>query len=235
MQYRYVIIAIAVLMVCIGCVCALSISTSTVRTEDGEIQSTTSSSGSAGSEIMSPGENITEKNKEEMLAVPEEGPTEEGAKLLNREGVVRNCIEGSGNELIIRFEPEYFERSDGTLDELVMEEVELKIHGSIHAVVLSDLTEFGMPGLQLVRLPEGMSLKEGIAYYEAFPEVRFAEPNYHISIYSANECAKGESNLTLALTHGEITGESAGEPTDEGVKTVDESITYEIQIDNYSF
>jgi hypothetical protein len=200
-------IAIAMLIVCAGCVSALTISTSTVRTEDGEVQSMTSSSssGSTGS-TPSPDESVSEETEEKVVAVSEEDEekfTDEGAEVLSSEEVVEEveevantCTEKIENELIIKFEPEYFERSDGTLDELAMEEAGLKIHDSIDAVILSDLTEFGMPGLQLVRLPEGMSLEEGIAYYEALPEVRFAEPNYQISIYRADECVEGEETET---------------------------------------
>jgi hypothetical protein len=80
------------------------------------------------------------------------------------------------------------------------------------------MTEFGIPGLQLVRLPEEMSLEEGIAYYEALPEVRFAEPNYQISIYPIDECA--DSEVTDEIT-GEAIGED-GEAIDEDSEAIDE-------------
>lgn len=233
-------IAVAVLIVCTGCVYALTITTSTVRTENGEVQSTTSSGESAGSKPRSSSENLSEESDEVMGAGDEgeecaEGEcTEEDVSILNS-GEVANRCEGNENELIIRFEPEYFGRSDGTFDEPRMEEVALKIHDSIQAVVLSDLVEFGMPGLQLVSLPEEMSLEEGIAYYEVLPEVRFAEPNYQISIYPANGCAKDESI-------DEITGESIGEaeavgetPTVEGEKRAAEIQINKIQINSYSY
>ena len=226
MYYRHIMIAIAVLIVCAVCASALSISTTTVRTEDGEMQSTTStSSRSTGSETMSLGEDVGE---EEIVAlyeedVSEEDSTEENAEFFS-EGVANNCIEGYGNELIIRFEPEYFERLDGTLDEAAMEEAELRIHASIKASVLSDLAELGMPGLQLVGLPEGMSLEEGIAYYEALPEVRFAEPNYQISIYPAEECAEGET-----------TDEITDEPGSEEAEALDEITTSESQVSTTTF
>lgn len=205
-------VAVAVLIFCSSCAYALTISTPTVRTEDGEVQDGQQHYLSAGSKTRSSSEDLSEKSDEVMVAGDEEEEcTEdecivEDVNILSSDGVPNTC-EGNGSELIVKFEPEYFERSDGTLDELIMKEVELEIHGSIHAVVLSDLVEFGMPGLQLVRLPEEMSLEDGIAYYEAFPEVRFAEPNYQISIYPADECAKSENT-------DEITGVSVEEEAD---------------------
>ena len=249
MQYRYIMLAIAVLIVSAGCVSALTISTSTVRTEDGEVSmtsSTSASSGSAESETISPDENGAEESEEEIVAAGEEGKAEESeeevlaadeedkaeedAELFRSEGVIHNCSGAIGNELIVKFEPEHFERADGTLDTLAMEEVEREIHSSINALLLSDMTEFGMPGLQLVRLPEGISLEEGIAYYEAFPEVRFAEPNYQISIYPIDECADSE-------VADEIMGEAIDEDSEitceaigEDPETLENNTTLESQI-----
>jgi hypothetical protein len=185
MEYRHIMIAVAMLIVCVGCVSALTISSSTLSTGDGKAQSMTSTSGySTSTEIHGHDVDITTSTSIEEADMKALEDTEAEPST--------NCTEAPKVELIVRFEPEYFELPDGTLNALAMEETELKAHSAINAIVLSDLTEIGMPGLQLVELPDDMSVEEGIAYYESLPGVRFAEPNYPISLYS-DECTEDSS------------------------------------------
>jgi hypothetical protein len=193
MKYRYIMIATAMLIVCVVCVSAITISSSIVSTGDGKAQSTTSTSGYSSS---------TELHEHHVEVAMITSIIEEADMKALEETDVElstNCNEASKVELIVRFEPEYFEDIDGALNALAMEEAGLKAHSAINATVLSDLTEIGMPGLQLVELPDDMSLEEGIAYYESLPGVRFAEPNYQISIHS-DECAEDESIDIVAET-----------------------------------
>ena len=190
MQYRSFMIAIAVLIICACSVSALTISTVTTEdgkkttTMDGSTSTQTTSTGTQLEDIQEDEETALSLDTEEDIETDTEESTEENIDTVDAEGEVpSNCVSTSGNELIIRFEPEIFEDIDGTLNELAMEQAEIDAHTLIQATVLSDLTEMGMPGLQLVKLPDDMSLEEGIAYYESLEEVRFAEPNYHISIY----------------------------------------------------
>jgi len=210
MQYRYIMLAIAMLLVCVGCVSALTISSSssssTVSTGNGESQSMTLTNGysiSTGLDenVLDLNENLLEEDIEIASITPIDDLEEGDMVALNdtEEKSSKNCAEVSKAELIVRFEPEYFEFSDGTLNVLAMAEAELKAHSAISATVLSDLTEIGMPGLQLVQLSDDMSLEEGIAYYGSLPGVRFAEPNYQISIYS-DECEEDDSIDILAET-----------------------------------
>jgi hypothetical protein len=173
---------IAVLFICAGCVSALTISSSVVRTEDGE-QTMTSSSQSS---VSSPESEVSVETVEADVDLLSEGSGE----ILSAEST--NCTETKEPELIISFQPQIFELPDGTLDQVAMRQAENSVHGAINATILSDLTEQGMPGIQLVLLPEGMSIEEGIAYYESLPEIRFAEPNYQISIY-LDECIEAAS------------------------------------------
>ena len=183
------------LIVCMGCVSALTISTSTVSTSTGTEDGTTTSMTSASySSSTGLNEDVPEAEVEVASATSIEEVDIEVLDDIEVESL-SNCNEVSGAELIVRFEPEYFELSDGTLNALAMEEAEFKAHSAIGATVLSDLTEIGMPGLQLVKLPDGMSLEEGIAHYESLSGVRFAEPNYQISI-SSDECAEDDSIVT---------------------------------------
>jgi hypothetical protein len=184
-------IAIAMLIVCVGCVSALTVSTSTVSTKNGDVKSTNSTGGYSTSTGID--ENVPEADVEIAAITSTE---EVDMKALNSS---TNCTEASKAELIVKFEPEHFESTNGTLNALAMEEAEFQAHSAINATVLSDLTEIGMPGLQLVKLPDGMSLEEGIAYYESLPGVRFAEPNYQISI-SSEKCVEADSIDTVAET-----------------------------------
>ena len=195
-------IALAVLIVCVGCVSALTISTSTVRTEDGATQSMTSTSGYSASTAAELDEHAPESDVEVASVTTIE---ETDMKTLDAEAEQStNCTDTSGGELIVRFEPEYFELPDGTLNALAMKEAELKAHSAIHATVLSDLTEVGIPGLQLIRLPDDMTLEEGIAHYESLPGVRFAEPNYQISL-SSDECAEHDAtDITTETSTSDI-------------------------------
>ena len=201
MKYRYFMIAIAMLLFCVGCVSALTISTTTVSTADGQITRSTSSSSSTGLDNGVSESDVETKSATTLDEVYVEVLNENEADIseeLETESLeeieaesLPNSAEISGFELIVRFEPELFELSDGTLNALAMEEVEFEAHDAIGAVVLSDLTDIGMPGLQLIRLPDGMSIEEGIAHYESLFGVRFAEPNYQISIASDDSLDDG--------------------------------------------
>jgi len=52
-------------------------------------------------------------------------------------------------------------------------------HAGIGARVLEEYSAEGAPGLQLVALPEGMSVQDGIGYYKAKPGIQYAEPDYY--------------------------------------------------------
>jgi len=52
-------------------------------------------------------------------------------------------------------------------------------HAIIGARVLEDYSSEGMPGLQLVQLPDEMNVEDGIAYYSVKPGIKYAEPDYY--------------------------------------------------------
>ena len=264
MQYRSIMIAIAVLVICACSVSALTISTSKVTTDEGTTSTTSigegavSVQGNSPEDVQNTGDALENEEMMQTLNTEKESTeeiAEEGSESVEAEGeVASNCTGTSGNELIIRFEPESFEDDVGTLDELAMEQAEFEAHSLIQATVLSDLTEMGMPGLQLVQLPDDMSLEEGIAYYESLDNVRFAEPNYHISIYpddcpeevnaestddvlieTVDENLEGEDLLNEGddlLNEGEDVRIESG---DGFTKTIVESTTPQYRIDSYSF
>lgn len=52
-------------------------------------------------------------------------------------------------------------------------------HSAIDAEVTDDLGEL-VPGMQVVALPEGVSVEEAVDYYSKLPGIVYAEPNYYI-------------------------------------------------------
>lgn len=83
-------------------------------------------------------------------------------------------------ELLVRFDPLAFP-SNGS-----REAAEIQANAVIGAVMITDFSDDGLAGLQLVRLPPGMNTSEGIEYYQTIPTVMYAEPNAVYSIASTN-------------------------------------------------
>ncbi|HPP78070.1 hypothetical protein, partial [Methanospirillum sp.] len=75
-------------------------------------------------------------------------------------------------------------------------------HAYIGAKVKTDYNELGLPGLQLVQLPPGMTLEDSIAYYQSLPYVKYAERNVVYSIESKAGTTEGNNGTpdTGALT-----------------------------------
>ena len=106
---------------------------------------------------------------------------------------------GSGNasatqvELLVRFTPEIW-------NETSLRSAASASHASVGAAVLTDYDALGLPGLQHVLLPGGMSAEDGIAFYESIPYVQYAEKNYEYSIENAPDHAvrniSNEGNIT---------------------------------------
>jgi thermitase len=78
--------------------------------------------------------------------------------------------------VLVRFKPEA--RTDG----VVLPDVAAAAHASVGA---TEIREFnGVPGLQLVRLPKGVTVPTAVARYTQNPNVLYAEPDYlrHIDV-----------------------------------------------------
>jgi hypothetical protein len=80
---------------------------------------------------------------------------------------VNNTVQ---TELLVRFTPELWNTT-------ALQAAAKASHASIGATVKTDYQELGLPGLQLVQLPVGMTVNESIAYYTSLPYVKYAEPN----------------------------------------------------------
>lgn len=68
-------------------------------------------------------------------------------------------------------------RADGPAEDTAS--VLSSAHATIGARVLEDFSASGAPGLQLVALPEGMSVTDGVAYYSVKSGIQYAEPDYY--------------------------------------------------------
>jgi hypothetical protein len=78
-------------------------------------------------------------------------------------------------ELLVQFNPSTFPNNQS------MQAYSMQANAAIGAVVKTDYSQQGIPGLELVVLPPGMTIEQGISYYQSLPTVKYAEKN---AIYS---------------------------------------------------
>ncbi len=88
-------------------------------------------------------------------------------------------------ELLVRFDPAAFP----TINAMTVSS--MQAHATIGAVLKEEYPD--IPGLELVQLPGGMRVEDGIAYYTAIPTVMYAEQNaiYTITNTSGNTTTMG--------------------------------------------
>ena len=79
-------------------------------------------------------------------------------------------------ELIVMFQPTI------SSDPVQMWEVTGRVHASVGGNMKRDLGRAGNSRVQLVKLPQGMSVEEGAARYAKNPFVLYAEPNHRLHI-----------------------------------------------------
>jgi len=108
----------------------------------------------------------------------------EGETVTTPVGDVQN--ESMQGELLVRFNPELWNTT-------ALQAAANASHAYIGATVKTDYNELGLPGLQLVQLPPGMTLEESIAYYQSLPYVKYAERNVVYSIESSTGAIEGKN------------------------------------------
>ena len=74
------------------------------------------------------------------------------------------------NEVLVRFKPE------ARKDDAVMPDIATAVHSKIGATAIEEFR--GVSGLQLVKLPKGVTVSDAVALYRQDPTVLYAEPNY---------------------------------------------------------
>lgn len=80
------------------------------------------------------------------------------------------------SQLIVCFNPEFFSNDEE------LENISSQLHAEYNATVLRDSTELGIPGAQLLQLPDNVSVEEAIDWYTNNQSILFAEPNYILKI-----------------------------------------------------
>ena len=93
-------------------------------------------------------------------------------------------------ELLVRFNPAAFPTTSA------LEVTSMQANAVIGAEMINAYTD--IPGLELVRLPPGMTESQGIAYYQSIPTVMYAEVNAVYTI--ANTPGQGNGTPTPAPT-----------------------------------
>lgn len=91
-------------------------------------------------------------------------------------------------ELLVRFNPELWNTT-------LLQSAAKASHAYIGATIATDHAEIGLSGLQLVRLPPGMTVEEGIIYYQSLPYVRYAEPNAVYSIENIQNQTRNNEDI----------------------------------------
>ena len=124
-----------------------------------------------------------------MMAIAQT-PSSDGSNITKEaNSLINNTSVGQYNqgELLVRFNPEAFPTNGSR------EASEMQANAAIGAVMITDFTSQGITGLELVRLPQGMTTEQGITYYQSIPTVMYAEVNAVYSI--ANTTDHGNSSV----------------------------------------
>ena len=124
------------------------------------------------------------------LSAVKEGEDEEVADIAMAGDALNGSVQG---EVLVRFDPDLWNMT-------VLQSAASAAHASIGATVKTDYNELGLPGLQLVKLPPGMTVNESIAYYQSLPYVKYAEPNLVYSIESDPGQNADDVNVTGNVT-----------------------------------
>jgi len=82
----------------------------------------------------------------------------------------------------------------------------VKTNAEIGAVVQEEFGNEGLLGMQVVRIPDNMSVEEAVARYEDDPDVLYAEPNYIVTIASTPSDSDYSYQWGLHNTGQEIGG-----------------------------
>ncbi|NLA25752.1 MAG: S8 family serine peptidase, partial [Bacteroidales bacterium] len=75
--------------------------------------------------------------------------------------------------IIVRFKPDVA-GSPGRLAE-----ISDAVHTKQNSIVTMDYSDIGLPGMQVLQLPEDITVAEAVAAYSRDPNVLYAEPNYY--------------------------------------------------------
>jgi thermitase len=109
------------------------------------------------------------------------------------------------DQVIVRYNSKQFPNAD------VMSTYTAKSNAKIGAHVHKDFSSAGLSGMQVVTLPENISVDEAIAEYQKNPDVLYAEPNYVYQISAITPNDPYYSNYLWGLHNtGQTIGGSVG-------------------------
>lgn len=123
----------------------------------------------------------------ELMNNTTQQPGDNQTKVPNLSSVVIPHAPYVEGDLLVRFNSSAFPNNES------MEAASMQANAAIGAVMITDYSSQGINGLELVRLPPGMTTQQGIAYYQSIPSVMYAEVN---AVYSIANAPNQTSNTT---------------------------------------
>jgi|GEM_PF-1059181 len=151
-------------------------------------------------------------------------PILKSEKEVNNSAIIANNTSEQA-EILVRFNPDLWNTT-------ALQTAANASHSHIRASVEMDYDELGLSGLQLILLPPGMSVEDGVAYYENFPYVLYAEPNAVYSIENSKN--QVEPQVTNESTSSLISEEMKESPTRLLIQFNVSQFSDEIQLNEYA-
>lgn len=115
------------------------------------------------------------------------------------------------SQVIVCFGPEV-SGNDAELDAIAS-----SLHAHFNATVIENSSTLGIPGAQLVQLPDTVTVADAVAWYLGNASVLFAEPNYIISLVPPPEPGESEKfseYAELAVNQASLSRSAAIYPND---------------------
>jgi len=170
-------------ILCFGFVLCMGTIPSSAAIGDNELWGLYGPGGSGDLAVLSPGTlewiekpmmqgNTSGEDESGVADIQAEAKSERGENPFLPATASRKPLYKPGS-LIVRFKsdvagsPDRFARVSDTM------------HSQLGATVAIDYSELGLPGMQVLQLPKGVSVPEAIAAYSQNPNVLYAEPNYY--------------------------------------------------------
>ncbi len=116
--------------------------------------------------------NVSEGEKAELLKIQAETKPQKDESLFPPLTVSGRPLY-KPDSIIVRFKPDVAGSSAR------LTQASTAAHTQLGATVATDYSDTGLPGMQVLHLPEGVSVTEAVRAYSQNPDVLYAEPNYY--------------------------------------------------------
>ena len=170
-------------ILCFGLILCMGVIPSSAAITDNELWGSYGPEGSGNRFVLSPG--TLEWIERPMMQGNTSGEDESGVADIQAEAkserdenpflpatASRRPLYKPGS-LIVRFKPDVADSPDR------LAWVSDTMHSQLGATVAIDYSDLGLPGMQVLQLPKGVSVPEAIEAYSQNPNVLYAEPNYY--------------------------------------------------------